>query len=123
MYVSEIMTKSERGLNTNTCPIVSAIREIGGEWNFIIIRYLLENSMGFNEMLRRASGISSRTLSAVLKDLAGKGIVKREIVSTQPFQVRYSLTEKGNALRPIVDGLGKWGETWVAERKEESYPS
>lgn len=117
------MAKSETGVDANTCPIVSAIREIGGEWNFIIIRYLIENSMGFNEILRNASGISSRTLSAVLKDLAGKDIVKREIISTQPFLVRYSLTEKGNALKPIVDDLGNWGKLWVTERKKESYPS
>ncbi|WP_393971080.1 helix-turn-helix domain-containing protein [Oxyplasma meridianum] len=111
------MTKYEMGIDPNSCPIVSAIREIGGEWNFIIIRYLLENSMGFNEILRNAKGISSRTLSAVLKDLAGKGIVKREIISTQPFLVRYSITEKGNALRPIVNDLGNWGRIWITDKK------
>ncbi len=116
------MTKSEAAVNVNTCPIVSAIREIGGEWNFIIIRYLLEKNMGFNELLRSATGISSRTLSSVLKDLVSKDIVKREIISTQPFLVRYSLTEKGNSLKPIVDDLGQWGKLWVTGSMEETDP-
>lgn len=94
------------------CPIVSAIREIGGEWNLIIIRYLMSKNMGFNELLKTARGISSKTLSSNLKTLAAKGIVNREIVSTQPFTVSYSLTEKGRDLHEVIDLLGKWGKKW-----------
>lgn len=97
------------------CPVVSAIRELGGEWNLIIIRYLMERSMGFNEILRTAIGISSKTLSNNLKNLSAKGIVKREVVSTQPFSVLYSLTEKGKALDGLFDLLGDWGERYISE--------
>lgn len=97
------------------CPIVSAIRELGGEWNLIIIRYLMSRNMGFNELLRTARGISSKTLSNNLKALAARGIVNREIVSTQPFTVSYSLTEKGMALESVIDMLGDWGSKWSAK--------
>lgn len=96
------------------CPIVSAIRELGGEWNLIIIRYLMMKSMGFNELLRAAKGISSKTLSNNLKNLAEKGIVDRIVISTQPFSVSYSLTKKGNSLKQIFDLLGKWGDEWAS---------
>lgn len=95
------------------CPIVSAIREIGGEWNLIIIRHLMSKNMGFNELLRAARGISSKTLSNNLKLLAMKGIVDRMVVSTQPFSVSYSLTEKGHSLKQVLDMLGTWGNKWV----------
>ena len=95
------------------CPIVSAIREIGSEWNFILIRYLMTKSMGFNDLLRSAKGISSKTLSNNLKALANRGIISREVLSTQPFNVSYSLTEKGLALRDVIDMLGKWGNKWA----------
>ena len=95
------------------CPIVSAIREIGSEWNLILIRYLMSGNMGFNELLRSARGISSKTLSNNLKALVNRGIVKREVVSTQPFNVSYSLTDKGMALREVIDLLGKWGNKWA----------
>lgn len=102
-----------RHTELDKCPIVYAIREIGGEWNFIIIRYLMTKSMGFNELLREARGISSKTLSNNLKALVGKGIVKREVVSTQPFNVSYSLTEKGRSLKDVIDLLGQWGNRWA----------
>lgn len=94
------------------CPVVYAVREIGGEWNLIIIRYLLSKEMGFNELLRTARGISSKTLSNNLKILARKNIIKRSIVSTQPFTVSYSLTEKGRDLEKVIDLLGEWGNKW-----------
>lgn len=96
------------------CPIVAAIRELGSEWNLIIIRYLMSRPMGFNELLKTASGISSKTLSSNLKSLTNKGIVNRRIVSTQPFTVSYSLTEKGLDLAETMDALGDWGRKWIA---------
>lgn len=95
------------------CPIVEAIREMGGEWNMIVVRYLMDKPMGFNEMLRNARGMNSKTLSRVLKNLQEKGIVDRKVLSTQPFSVEYSLTEKGSALTPIMEDLRKWGENWI----------
>lgn len=95
------------------CPIVEAIRQIGGEWNMIVVRYLLERPMGFNEILRNARGMNSKTLSRVLKNLQGRNIVNRKVLSTQPFSVEYSLTEKGASLNTIMSELKKWGETWT----------
>lgn len=102
------------------CPIVSAIREVGSEWNLILIRYLMTRNMGFNELLREAKGISSKTLSNNLKILASKGIIKREVISTQPFNVSYSLTEKGMALNEVIVLLGKWGTEWTAVSEKSS---
>ena len=103
------------------CPIVSAIREIGSKWNLIIIRYLMTRSMGFNELLREAKGISSKTLSNNLKTLVNRGIIKREVVAAQSLNVSYSLTEKGIALKEVIDLLGKWGNEWASgsERSDQ----
>ena len=97
------------------CPIVRSIKEIGGEWNTIIVRLLLDGPLGFNELLRMFSQMNSKTLSRSLKSLQEADIVKRTVVSTQPFSVRYSLTEKGVGLKPVLTELGQWGEKWVKE--------
>ncbi len=96
------------------CPIVEAIRQMGGEWSMIVVRYLMDRPMGFNEILRNAHGMNSKTLSRVLKSLQEKEIVNRKVVSTQPFSVEYSLTPKGKDLETIMDELKKWGEEWLA---------
>jgi DNA-binding HxlR family transcriptional regulator len=73
--------------------------------------------MRFNELLEAATGVDPRSLSRVLKFLASEGIVWRDVLSTQPFAVQYSLTEKGKQLRPVVEALRVWGERWLTPRE------
>ncbi len=61
-----------------TCPIVNAIREIGGEWKLIVIRYLAEGKQGFNELMKTIPDVNSKTLAATLKYLEEKNIINRE---------------------------------------------
>lgn len=105
---------------TGVCPIVRSIEVIGNRRSLTIIRYLMERPMRFNEFLRSPSEIDPKTLSRVLKNLQTEGIVKREVLSTQPFSVRYSLTEKGLELKPTIDSLRVWGEKWLAPESEKA---
>ncbi len=100
-----------------TCPIVNAIREIGGEWKLIVIRYLAEGKQGFNELMKTIPDVNSKTLAATLKYLEEKNIISREVESTRPFRVKYSLTEKGISLGEAITDLKKWGEQWVGKKK------
>ncbi|KAA8922301.1 helix-turn-helix domain-containing protein [Thermoplasma sp.] len=96
-----------------TCPIVEAIREVGNENDLLVIRFLSDGSLGFNEMLRMAGTMSPKTLSNTLKRLQEKGIIVRNIVSTQPFRVVYSLTQKGMDLKIVLNDLKAWGSKWL----------
>lgn len=73
--------------------------------------------MRFNELLKTATGVDPRSLSRVLKYLASEEIVRRDVLSTQPFMVQYSLTEKGRQLEPVVDSLRTWGERWLVPQQ------
>ena len=95
------------------CAAVESARKIGNQWRLIVIRYLLERPMRFNELLRVACGIDPKTLSRVLKYLAAEEIVRRDVLSTAPFTVQYALTDKGEQIRPIMQSLKAWGEAWV----------
>lgn len=95
------------------CGAVESARKIGNKWRLIVIRYLLERPMRFNELLKVACGIDPKTLSRVLKYLASEDIIRRDVLDTQPFTVRYALTEKGEQISPIMQSLKAWGEAWV----------
>lgn len=95
----------------DTCPMVAAIRIVGNETKLIVVRYLMDGDKGFN-VLKRSSGMNSKTLSSTLKSLENDGIVNREIVSTRPFKVSYSLTEKGRDLKNVLESLGDWARKW-----------
>jgi len=98
--------------------MVMAIKSVGNEAKLLIIRHLMEGRMGFNE-LKRHSGMNSKTLSSALKSLERDGMVNREVVSTRPFKVLYSLTEKGMELKPALESFGEWASKWLAPREHE----
>jgi DNA-binding HxlR family transcriptional regulator len=66
---------------------------------------MLDGPRRFNEILSMGQGdsLNARTLSRALKHLVTQGLVKREILSTQPFAVGYSLTPQGDTLRKLLE--------------------
>jgi DNA-binding HxlR family transcriptional regulator len=95
------------------CGAVESARKIGNQWRLIVVRYLLERPMRFSELLRVACGIDPKTLSRVLNFLAKEKIIRRDVLGTKPPIIRYSLTEKGREISPIMLALKAWGEAWI----------
>ncbi|MED0673700.1 helix-turn-helix domain-containing protein [Aneurinibacillus aneurinilyticus] len=94
------------------CPIEKTMSVIGGKWTFMILRDLFSGPKRFGELQRSLNGISPRTLSMRLKELENEGIILRVIYSEIPPHVEYSLTEKGQTLRPIFEAMKDWGNAW-----------
>jgi DNA-binding HxlR family transcriptional regulator len=101
-----------------SCPAVASIRILSSESKLMILRHLLQGPKGFNELLR-ASGINSKTLSATLRSLEKDRIVIREVLSTRPFAVRYSLSPAGFDLAPVFEAMGEWGRKWLPNLANE----
>jgi DNA-binding HxlR family transcriptional regulator len=99
--------------NHPACPAMESITKVGNELRLGVISCLLDRPMRFNELLRAAAGVDSRSLSRVLKYLESERIVERVVLNTRPFMVQYSLTEKGKELEPVVESLKSWGERWL----------
>jgi len=91
--------------------VVEAIDEIGSKWRLVILHDLQDGEKRFNE-LKRSTGASSRTLSRVVDDLEEAGLVARR-VEERPIASYYSLTEKGEALCPVLDDIEQWAAEWV----------
>ena len=112
--MSQKGTQSERSVeaqNADACPVVEAVEEIGSQWRLLVLHDLQDGEKRFNE-LKRSTGASSRTLSRVLDDLEETGMVARR-VEERPIASYYSLTEKGEALCPVLETLEAWAEEWV----------
>lgn len=92
------------------CPITTTATLIGKKWHPVIVHRLLDSGpSGFNELKADVDGISSKVLSDSLEDLQEHGIVDREVVNDQPFRVRYSLTDRGASLEPVIAEMAAWG--------------
>jgi DNA-binding HxlR family transcriptional regulator len=108
-------TKGKRRLSKDpTWPAAPAIKKIGQECRVIIIKHLLTHPMRFNELSKIGIGIDPKTLARVLKYLESEGIIERNVLSSRPVAVQYTLTEKGRQLKPVIDSLEAWGERWIA---------
>ncbi len=97
-----------------SCPVEKTIVLIGTKWSLMILKmlYLNKEPMRFNELLRSLKPISSKTLSAKLKELVSFEIVDREIMPTMPVGIKYSLSEKGKDLDEIFTTMAKWSLKW-----------
>lgn len=62
----------------------------------------------FNELKRRAEGITQKVLSQQLRRLERNGILERRVVSTRPIAVEYAVTDLGLTLREPVSMLYRW---------------
>ena len=94
------------------CSIEKALDVLGGKWTFLIIRDLFDGIKRFGELRKSLVGVSPKTLSLRLKELEDRDIIKRTAYPTVPPTVEYSLTEKGNSLRPIIKAMKIWGAKW-----------
>ena len=57
--------------------------------------------------------ISGRLLSERLKELENEGIVSREVFPEVPVRVEYTLTEKGLALKNVLQEMDLWSKKWI----------
>ena len=96
-----------------TCPVCRTADIVCGKWTLLLVRDLAEGRSRFCELERSLNGISPRTLSLRLRALEEEGIVERQTYAEVPPRVEYSLTAKGRALIPIIEGMRTYGESWL----------
>jgi DNA-binding HxlR family transcriptional regulator len=96
-----------------TCPVCRTADIVCGKWTLLLVRDLAEGRSRFCELERSLNGISPRTLSLRLRALEEEGIVERQTYAEVPPRVEYSLTAKGRALIPIIEGMRDYGERWL----------
>ena len=94
------------------CPVATTVQLIGNKWKLLILRNLLSRPWRFNEMLRSIPGISQKVLTDNLRALEADGIITRTVYPEVPPRVEYALSELGNSLRPIMDAMKAWGESY-----------
>ena len=80
-----------------------------GKWTLTVITMLRTETRRFNE-LKRAGGISQKTLTLTLRELERDGFVTRTMFATIPPRVDYELTELGRDLLQLADGRQQFAE-------------
>ena len=88
------------------CPVAKAAALLDQRWTLLVVRELLMGSQHFNDLRRGVPRMSPTLLSRRLRDLERAGVIRRT-------DGRYTLTDAGEELRPVVMSLGTWGTRWL----------
>jgi DNA-binding HxlR family transcriptional regulator len=87
--------------------------DIANKWAFLINEFLGQRTMRFSELRDEIGGISHKMLTQNLRMLEHNGLVVRTVYPTVPPRVEYHLTEAGQALRGVVDGMCGWTQRYL----------
>jgi DNA-binding HxlR family transcriptional regulator len=90
-----------------------SVEIIGRRWTGAILRALLAGLTRFNQISQTVPGLSDRLLSERLRELEAEGIVQRCVTPSTPVRIDYRLTEKGEALMPVIAAIADWAERWT----------
>jgi len=86
-------------MNWTYCPISDLFTFLGKKWMIIIIKTLWEeDAQSFTQLQKRLDNINSRILTERLDEGVSKWYIIRDVTSTKPLKIRYSLTARGTQL-------------------------
>ncbi len=86
---------------------------LGDKWTPQLLRFFAnERTVRFCQLQDLVGGINPRTLSARLQSLEEKGIITRNLTSSES-RCEYQLTELGETLLPIIRDMEQWGRNYA----------
>ena len=99
------------------CPIAASLDLLGDRWSLLVIRDLFRGLKRYGEFAASPEGIPTNILAERLVRLEKSGLVASEAYQKKPTRYAYSLTPKGQALKPVLAALGQWGAQHVPGTK------
>lgn len=95
------------------CPYVTAQKVLQGKWTFLILHYLSEKPIRFNQLLRMLPSMTHATLSKQLKQLESYDLIIRTEYPQIPPKVEYELSELGKEILPTLKQFREFGLTYI----------
>ncbi len=99
------------------CPIDAMLSVVDGRWKGTILWRLSDGPMRTSELKRSIPGITQRMLIRHLQDLVRDGILVRRQEKSMPPVVRYSISEYGLTLVPVLNVICGWGRRHMERNK------
>jgi DNA-binding HxlR family transcriptional regulator len=95
------------------CPSLPVFDLLGRKAVLRVVRELnVHKKLRFGELQAELGGLSAKTLSDRLRELAGEGLVTRKVYNEIPPRVEYSLTVKGRELVKGLRSVEEWAMKW-----------
>ena len=98
----------------SVCSISCGLDVLGDKWSLLIVRDLIAHgTRTYSEFRESPEHVSTNILAARLRLLTSLGIIERTNPDGAARNNAYRLTPSGAALRPVLEELGKWSQTYL----------
>lgn len=97
---------------SENCPIAKSLAIFGDRWTLLIIRNAFLGMTRF-EQFQRQLGITRHVLSERLNRLVEQDILLKVPYIERQQRFEYVLSEKGQALEPVLLSMMHWGLNWT----------
>ncbi|WP_240635638.1 winged helix-turn-helix transcriptional regulator [Hymenobacter rigui] len=81
-----------------------------GKWKIRLLWFIYQGFQRPSELRRKIPGATRRVLNLQLKELESHELVTKVIYPVLPPKVKYSLTELGYSLIPVIGAIGQWAD-------------
>ena len=102
-----------RDIGETTCSVARSLSVVGDRWTLLVLREAFLGTRRFEDF-RSHLGATRHLLSERLGKLVEHGVFERVQYQERPARFEYRLTEKGRDLYPVIVGLTRWGDRWMA---------
>jgi DNA-binding HxlR family transcriptional regulator len=99
------------------CAIAKSLDVVGDRWTLLIVRELaLGGACRYTDLRNGLPGIATNLLADRLRELEHAGVVAREEAPPPIATTLFRLTPRGEELRPVLEGLVRWGIPLMTEQ-------
>ena len=105
------------------CPVEACTEVIGGKWKGKLLYILFTGTKRYGELRKLVPEATQRMLTLQLRELEEDGVIERKVYAEVPPKVEYSISPRGESLKPIIDAMWHWGKEFLAELPEERVKS
>lgn len=103
---------SPRPDRRSPCPLACSLDIFGDRWTLLVIRDLVLGRSRFKDFAASPEGIPTNILAERLERLQVHGIVRKIPAAEGSRHLAYALTDKGEALKPLLRAMRDWGLRW-----------
>jgi DNA-binding HxlR family transcriptional regulator len=106
-------TVRHRSYDRLGCPVEACTEVIGGKWKGKILYILFTGTKRYGELRKLVPDTTQRMLTLQLRELEEDGVIERKVYAQVPSKVDYSLSPRGESLKPIIDAMWHWGKDFL----------
>jgi len=101
------------------CPVEACTEVIGAKWKGEILYILFAGTKRYGELRKLIPNTTQRMLTLQLRELEEDGIIERKVYPVVPPKVEYSISKRGESLKPIIDAMWQWGKKYLQTLPKE----